>query len=163
MAAVNEKSRLHDICTAAIGLFAAVMLIASPWVVDSTGPEPFYKGPLIFPLITLISMLVFSIPSILKIILKKDTADYTLDQEGFPKKAIIILVFLVLFVFGIVGIGLELSVFIFTSASLYFLGFRAKKIIIFLPVITAFLLWFLFKFLLEVWFQTPYIFQLFME
>ncbi len=163
MAVVNEKSSLHDICTAAIGLFAAIMLIASPWVVDSTGPVPFYKGPLIFPLITLTCMLVFSIPSLFKLFFKRDTADYTLDQEGFPKKAIIILTFLILFICGIMGIGLEFSVFIFISVSLYFLGFRTLKTVIFLPVITVFLIWFLFKFLLEVWFQTPYIFQLFME
>ena len=163
MADINEKSRLHDLCAAAIGLFAAVMLIASYWVVDITGPEPFYKGPLIFPLIILSIMFLFSIPGIIKIFFDKNEADYTLDLEGAPKKAIVILAFLIIFVFGIVGIGLELSVLIFTSVSLYFLGFKTLKFTFLLPVITSFSLWFLFKFLLEVWFPDPYLFQLFMD
>lgn len=163
MTDIKEQSRLHDLCAAIIGLFSAIMIIASPWVVDTSGPEPFYKGALIFPLIILIIMFLFSIPSIIKILFKKNEAGYTLDQEGVPKKAVVVFIFLVLFVFGIVGVGLELSVLIFTSVSLYFLGFKTIKITLLLPIVTTFSLWFLFKFLLDVWFPTPYLFQLFME
>jgi len=163
MAQINEKSGFHDLFSAAMGLFAAAMLIASPWVVDTTGPTPFYKGPLIFPLIILVIMVAFSVPATVKLLLGKGRADYTLDQEGVPQKSIVIFAFLVLFAFGIVGIGLEFSVVLFTSVSLYFLGFRTLKIILILPAIATFSLWFLFKCLLDVWFPTPYLFQLFME
>ena len=163
MADIKEKGYLHDLCSALLGLFAAIMLISSPWVVDTTGPEPFYKGALIFPFIILTIMFLFAIPSIIKILFKRKKADYTLDQEGFPKKASVVFIFLVLFVFGIVGVGLEFSVIIFTSASLYFMGFRKFKIILLLPCITTVFLWFLFKFLLDVWFPTPYLYQLFLE
>lgn len=163
MAEINEKSSLHDVCTAFIGIFAALMLIASRWVVDTTDPAPFYKGPLIFPVIILCTMIIFSVPSIIKILFRKDKLEYTLDQEGVPGKAIVIFVFLIIFVFGIVGIGLELSTFIFTSFSLYFLGLRSLKTTFLLPLVTVFVLWFLFKFMLDVWFPTPYLFELFME
>jgi hypothetical protein len=36
-----------------LGLLAMGLLLSSPWQVDTSGPDPFYKGPLLFPLMVL--------------------------------------------------------------------------------------------------------------
>jgi hypothetical protein len=47
----GASSRVHDLVGTILGLFAALMLATIRWQVDTSGPDPFYKGSLIFPIL----------------------------------------------------------------------------------------------------------------
>ena len=149
------ESRTHDLLSTVLGGFAALSLITLPWNVDTEGPDPFYKGPLIFPLLVLAMMLLASLPACLRMIRPPRGASWALDGEGFPLKTVIVLALLCLSLVGIQVIGLEVSALAFLVAGLYLAGHRGPKRLILVPLIVTGLVVLVFKHFLGVWFPSP--------
>ncbi len=155
MAKVDPDSRVHDLLAACLGAFAALMLLSTPVNVDTSGPDPFYKGPLIFPLIVLLLMVLASLPAVRRLARPPEGAAWHLDGAGFPKKTLVVLAFLVAYLFGLVVIGLEVSTLAFLVASLYYLGHRSPARLVLVPIIVTGLVVLIFKHLLDVFFPAP--------
>jgi len=156
------SSRTHDLLGSVLGVSALILLILSPWLVDTSGPDPFYKGPLVFPLITLGLILAGSVPSLIRLVRPKDARWY-LDGRGKPFRAVKVLVCLVLFLGGLVFLGLEISTLIFLAASLKLVGQDSRPKLLLIPLLVTLILTVIFKYSLGVWFPEPLVMQVFME
>lgn len=158
MAQTDEtRSRVHDLFGAFLGAAAAGILISSPWQVDTSGPDPFYKGPLIYPLIVLGLIILASLPSVWRLVKAHENADWKLDGGGFPLKPLVILLFLIAFLYGLIIFGLRLSCMLFIGVSLYYLRQRRPVVLVLVPIIMTGLIFILFRFFLDIWFPTPLI------
>lgn len=130
---------------------------------DTSGPEPFYKGPLIFPIIALGIMVLASLPSLWRFLRPTTKAPWTLDRASIPYKTGLILLLLIAFLVAIPWLGLELSSLLFLGVSLNVLGHRSPRRGILLPLLMTALLWLVFKHLLGVFFPVPRLWELWMD
>ena len=153
----RTDGRFHDLFGALLGAIAAGILISTPWQVDTTGPDPFYKGPLIYPLLALGIMVLSSLPSVWRLSQSQDRASWMLDGGGFPFKPMCVLFFLIAFLAGLVVIGLRISCMLFLGGSLYSLGHRRLSVLILIPIIVTGIIYMLFKFFLDIYFPIPLI------
>ena len=151
----DNQSRVHDLFAALLGAFAAFCLITSPWNVDTEGPDPFYKGPLIFPIMVLSMMILASLPACKRLISPAEGTSWQLDGEGFPRKTLIVLGLLLAMLAGLNWIGLEISALAFLGASIHLLGHRGPVKLIVLPLVMTGLIVLIFKYFLDVFFPTP--------
>ena len=151
----NENSRLNDLFSAFLGGFAAFALITSPWNVDTEGPDPFYKGPLIFPAMVLSMMILASVPAWVRLLSPPAGSSWRLDGKGFPKKTLVVLALLIALLAGLGLIGLEVSSCLFLSTTLYYLGHRGALKLVVLPLVMTGLIFLVFKYFLGVFFPTP--------
>jgi len=151
----EKNSRVHDLLSAVLGIFAAVTLFSSPWNVDTEGPDPFYKGPLIFPIMVLSMMIAVSIPACIRLLRPSEQSSWHLDGEGSPKKTIVVLVMLICMVIGLNLVGLSISSWLFLTISLYYLGHRQPLKLIVLPLVMTGLIVLVFKCSLGIFFPTP--------
>ena len=151
----ETHSRVHDLFGAFLGAVAAGILISSPWQVDTSGPDPFYKGPLIYPLIVLGLIILASLPSAWRLVKAPENAGWELDGAGFPLKPLVVLFFLIAFLYGLVILGLRISCMLFIGTSLYYLGQRRPVVLVLVPIIMTGLIYVLFRFFLDIWFPTP--------
>lgn len=156
----KNQSRVHDLFSALLGAFAAICLITSPWNVDTEGPDPFYKGPLIFPIMVLSMMILASLPACKRLFSSADGSSWQLDGDGYPKKTLLVLGLLITMLVGLNLIGLEVSAFAFLGVSLYLLGHRGPLKLIVLPLVMTGLIALIFKHFLDVFFPTPLIAEL---
>lgn len=154
---ISTPSRVHDLFSALLGAFAAVCLLTSPWNVDTEGPDPFYKGPLIFPIMVLSMMILASLPACKRLFSPTDGSSWQLDGDGYPKKTLLVLGLLIAMLVGLNLIGLEMSAFAFLGVSLYLLGHRGPLKLVVLPLIMTGLIVLIFKHFLDVFFPTPLI------
>jgi hypothetical protein len=158
-----SQSKVHDLLGALLGVFALVMLITAAWQVDTTGPDPFYKGPLIFPLIVFVLMIIGSLPSLWRLITPSGSATWYLDGYGAPKKGMLVLGLLVAFLSGVLTIGMEISAWMFLVISMKIVGQDSpRKLVVFPAAVTA-ILYVVFKLCLDIWFPEPVIMALFAE
>lgn len=157
----DQSSRTHDLFAAFLGAFAAIVLLSARWQVDTSGPDPFYKGPLIFPLLALSLMILASLPAVWRLIKPSPDASWRLDGDGIPQKPIIVSVFLIVFLFGLVFLGLELSSWGFLVIALYYLGHRTPQTLILVPLIITGLIVLIFKHVLGVFFPSPLVMDFF--
>jgi len=153
----KSPSRVHDLFAAVLGAFAAVCLITSPWNVDTEGPDPFYKGPLIFPIMVLSMMILASLPACKRLFSPAAGSSWQLDGDGYPIKTLIVLGLLIALLAGLSLIGLEICAFAFLSGSLYLLGHRGPLKLVVLPLVMTGLIVLVFKYFLDVFFPTPFI------
>jgi len=153
----KAPSRVHDLFSAFLGVFAAFSLITSPWNVDTEGPDPFYKGPLIFPVMVLAMMILASLPAWVRLLSPPADSTWRLDGDGYPKKTLVVLGLLIATLGGLNLIGLEVSAWLFLSISLYYLGHRGVLKLIVLPLVITGLIVLVFKHFLGVFFPTPLI------
>jgi hypothetical protein len=151
----KEHSRFNDLFSAFLGAFAAITLITSPWNVDTEGPDPFYKGPLIFPVMVLSMMILASLPAWTRLISPPPNSSWRLDGKGFPKKTLVVLGLLIALLAGLGLIGLEVSAWLFLTITLYYLGHRGVLKLVVLPLVMAGLIVLIFKHFLGVFFPTP--------
>jgi len=151
----KAPSRTHDLFSAFLGGFAAVCLITSPWNVDTEGPDPFYKGPLIFPVMVLAMMILASLPAWVRLLFPPADSTWRLDGEGYPRKTLVVLGLLIAALVGLNLIGLEASAWLFLSISLYYLGHRGVLKLMVLPLVITGLIFLVFKHFLGVFFPTP--------
>lgn len=153
----KKQSRVHDLFSALLGSFAAFCLVTSPWNVDTEGPDPFYKGPLIFPVLVLSMMILASLPACGRLLSPPADSSWRLDGEGYPLKTLVVLGLLIAALFGLNLIGLEVSAWLFLSISLHYLGHRGFMKLLVLPVVITGLIYLVFKHFLGVFFPTPLI------
>ncbi len=151
----HEDSRVHDLLAASLGAFAAMVLISSPWNVDTSGPDPFYKGPLIFPILILSLMILASLPAVRRLMSPPEEASWRLDGQGRPYKTLVVLGLLSANLFGLRLIGLEASTFLFLLISIYYLRHRRPLVFLLTPLVVTGLVVLVFKHFLQVWFPTP--------
>ena len=151
----SPGNRFHDLFGAALGLFALVMLISLPWQVDTTGPDPFYKGPMIFPLMVLSMMVAASLPFWNRLLRSPLSVAWRQNGETFPLKTVKVLGLLVLYLAALVLVGLEIATVGFLLVALWVVGERTWPKMIGVPTGTALVLYLLFKLMLDVWFPTP--------
>jgi hypothetical protein len=161
MGSADPRSSVHDLVAAAFGVIGAVLLISTRWEVDTSGPYPFYKGPLIFPLLVLSLVVLASLPSAWRLFKRPGSGSWRLDGRGAPKKPAALLLLMILFILGMPVIGLEASSFLFTSIGLYCLGHRDPLRFLILPALCTALIVFVFKYALGVYFPTPLVLEWF--
>jgi hypothetical protein len=154
---VENHSRVHDLFSAFLGAFAALSLITSPWNVDTEGPDPFYKGPLIFPVMVLSMMIFASLPACMRLFSPTAGSSWHLDGEGYPKTTLVVLGLLIGMLASLNLVGLEVSALAFLSISLYVLGHRGPLKLVVLPLVITGLIVLIFKHFLGVFFTTPLI------
>ena len=156
----KTSSRVHDLFGAILGVFALAMLVSSRWQIDTSGPDPFYKGPLIFPLIVCCLMLAGSLWRLFKPV---RNASWHLDGQGKPIKGIFILGLLMIYIPGIMAIGMELSTWLFLMIGLKLVKQDSVLKLTAIPIVVTLILYLVFKVFLDVWFPEPLIMGLFLE
>jgi hypothetical protein len=151
-------SRSQDLLGTILGSFCAIMLILAPWQIDLDVPYPFYKGPLLMPVIALLLGTLASLPSVFRLLFRH-TAEKTwsLDGEGWPAKPCAMFLTTLLFPLGIITAGLELATIVVLAIELYITGSRNPKILLGIPFAVSVLFWIVFKALLDVYFPEPLI------
>jgi len=158
-----SSSGVHDLLGSILGVFALSMLIASPWQVDTSGPDPFYKGPLIYPLIVCSLILAGSLPSLWRLFKTGRNASWYLDGQGKPVKGLIILGLLILYPAGLLAVGLEFSTWLFLILALKFVKQDSVLKLTLIPIGVTFILYLVFKLFLDVWFPEPLVMGFFSE
>lgn len=153
---------MHDLLGAALGAAAAGVLLSLPWQVDTSGPTPFYKGPLLYPLLVLSLMVLAALPATLRLALPPAGASWHLDGGGYPRKPAVIFAMLAGFLAALVYVGLEIASLGFLAGSLYYLGHRRPATLVLVPVVVTALVAIVFKHLLLVWFPAPVLWDLWM-
>lgn len=159
----NPDSRTHDLFGAGLGLLALIVLISIPWNVDASGPDPFYKGPLIFPIIVLTIMMAASVPAFARLFRPIAGAIWTLDGQGWPIKTAVVLMMLIAALAGIIVIGMEASSLLFLLIALRYLGQTGWLRGLVIPVLVAGTIVIVFKYFLGVFFPEPLMMQWFFE
>lgn len=156
----RPNSRVHDLLGTALGLMALGLLLSSPWQVDTSGPDPFYKGPLIFPLLVLILLLGASLPSMYRILRPPAGSSWELDGRGLPYQGMMVLGLLILFLAGLVYLGLEIATWLFLFLALWLLRQRTPGKLLGLPSAVTVVIHLVFIVFLDVWFPTPILFEI---
>lgn len=155
----DSKSRYHDLVAAILGSISIILLVTLKMHIGQPAANyPFYKGPTIFPLIVLSIMAISSLPAIYRLIRPNIDSSWNLDNMGWPQKPVITLIILVVFfIFGIIGIGVEVSVFLYLLISYFMLGYRNYRVSLLLPLVYTAILILIFKYFLRIWFPEPLI------
>jgi hypothetical protein len=159
----GTESRVHDFFGSLLGLFSLGLLVTSPWHVDTSGPDPFYKGPLIFPLLVLSLIFAASLPSLWRLLRPAPEVNWYLDGQGLPHRSLRVLVLLILFLGGLVFLGLEISTWAFLFLALWAVEQRSAWKLLGIPSLVTFSLYLLFKVFLDVWFPEPLLLQALLE
>ena len=159
----ESKSRIHDLVGAILGAFALVLLVTLRLQIDTSGPDPFYKGPMIFPLIVLSLILGASLPSMWRLVRPDESGSWRLDGRGFPARSLRVLGLLILYLAGLVYLGLEISTAAFLFVSLWIVEQRSRAKLIGIPIGVTAVLYLVFKYFLDVWFPTPVLWELLVE
>ena len=149
----------HDALALAIGAGALVLLILSPWLVDTSGPDPFYKGPLIFPLIALAVTVCGALPAAWRHIRYRRPVSLRVDGSGFPARSALLFLMMCLFPPAINAVGVEIASFILIFAGLLLVYRRPlPSIVVAIGLTVAIHL--AFRTFLDVWFPTPWLFEM---
>lgn len=156
-----SSTRIHDLLGSVLGVFALSMLVSSPWQVDTSGPDPFYKGPLIYPLMVCCLILAGSLPSLWRLFKTGNNSSWHLDGHGKPFKGMIILGLLALYPAGLMAVGLELSTWLFLILALKVVKQDSGLKLILIPMGVTLILYLVFKLFLDIWFPEPLIMELF--
>jgi hypothetical protein len=151
----ESNSRTHDAVAAGIGAIALALLIGAPWLVDTAGPDPFYKGPLIFPLIALALTVLGALPAAGRLMTNRSGASWFVDGHGVPWTAIGVFVLMCLFPVAIRFAGLGAAAFIFVFAGLMVSGYRRPVRAVTIAALVAACLHLAFITFLDIWFPTP--------
>lgn len=156
----RDAGAAHDALAAGFGLVATALLVASPWLVDRSGPEPFYKGPLIFPLLALGLVVAGAVPAAVRLIVAAATGRGVLRDLAWPWTGIKLLVLMCFFPAALAFIGLEATAVLFTFAGLWIAGYRHPGKAAAVAVAMAVVLHGAFKTILDVWFPSPWVMEL---
>jgi Tripartite tricarboxylate transporter TctB family len=150
----DPTSRTHDALAAGIGAAALGLLVGAPWLVDTSGPEPFYKGPLIFPLIALALVIVGAAHPAFR--LARDSGRrWFVDGRGVPWTGIGVFVLMCFFPTAIRLIGLGPAALVFVFAGLLAAGYRRLFMALAVAAATALILHLAFIAFLDIWFPEP--------
>ncbi len=161
-AAGAEEGGGHDLLAAAIGLAALALLIGSPWLVDRDGPDPFYKGPLIFPMLVLTLTFAASVPMFLRLArgpLRGPVRGLLhVDGGGFPRQGAGLFGLMCLFPLAIGAVGLDVASVIVLLAGLKLTGRGWVQSVIVAAVLSV-VVHLAFVTALDIWFPKPWLFD----
>ncbi len=156
---IKEQMQFRqDLIGTALGLFCLAMLVLAPSQIDLDVPYPFYKGPLLFPMIALSIGVFASLPSMFR--LSKGFARGCRAGFVFPKKAALMFSLAVLYPVGIMLVGLEASTLVILFLELLVCGVRRPILLAGIPAGMAVLFWLVFRRLLDVYFDEPLVMTL---
>lgn len=153
-AARERPSRTSDAVAAAVGVAAAGVLLAAPSLVDSSGPDPFYKGPLIFPLIALAITIAGALPSMVRLVTAHGRS-WRIDGRGVPGRAIALFALACLYAPAIAWAGLDAATLAFMLAGLLVTNPRRPLRAVATAIGTTVVLHLAFVTALDIWFPTP--------
>ncbi|MBP3731130.1 MAG: tripartite tricarboxylate transporter TctB family protein [Mailhella sp.] len=151
----------QDMLGTALGVFCAVMLLLSPWQIDLDVPYPFYKGPLLMPLIALSMGTLASLPSMIRFFGSLRTG-WKEESFAFPKKAFLLFIVAMLYPAAILFAGLEIATLVILSVELFINGVRNRLLLAGIPVAVTLIFWLVFRWLLDVFFPEPILYHLIM-
>ncbi|MDQ0314266.1 tripartite tricarboxylate transporter TctB family protein [Amorphus orientalis] len=149
-----RPSRTGDAIAAAIGLAAIGLFVAAPSLVDRSGPDPFYKGPLIFPLIALAITAAGALPSAFRLV-TGTTRSWRIDGAGVPLRAIGLFALACLYAPAIAAFGLDAATFVFLFLGLLAAGYRRPLRALAVAVSVTLIMHLAFVTVLDIWFPTP--------
>ncbi|MGF1621583.1 MAG: tripartite tricarboxylate transporter TctB family protein [Rhodomicrobiaceae bacterium] len=147
----------QDLLGGGIGIGALVLLVLSPWLVDSSGPDPFYKGPLIFPLIVLAVTVAGALPSMVRIA-RSGRLSRRIDGHGFPRLAASLFLLMCLFPFAIGAIGLQPATALLVFAGLKLVGRNVLEAAAMAAGLTL-VIHLAFRTFLDIWFPAPWLIE----
>jgi len=148
--------RSQDLLAALLGVAALGLAAGAPWLVDRSGPDPFYKGPLIFPLIALLVMAAGALPALARL-----TAGGTRFGLGRLRRRTLALFALMCgFPPALAAVGVEAASFCFVLAGLWIAGYRRPGIALATAAGVTLALHLAFVRLLDIWFPTPLLLEL---
>ena len=153
----SDSRRTSDVFMVVLGALGAALIILTPWQVVPFGFHPFYKGPRIFPLLSLSLMVLASLPAAWRILRGRSGESWYVDGHGMPAKAVIMLLFSLAYLACIVVAGLEIASFLFISGCLYWLGHRTPLRFLAVSLIYTALVVIIFKYILDLYFPSPII------
>ena len=149
----GTTARSHDVLAAGLGLLALGLLAASPWLVDRSGPDPFYKGPLVFPLIALVVMAAGALPAAVRLL--RPGGGWRIDGRGVPWPALRLFLLMCLFPTAVVVAGVDATAFVFIAAGLLLVGYRRPVPVLLVAALVTLAIHLAFRSLLDIWFPTP--------
>lgn len=152
----------QDLLAAAIGLAALALLIGSPWLVDRDGPDPFYKGPLIFPVLVLALTVAAALPAQIRILRggRRSLRDRLhLDGAGFPRQGAALFALMCLFPLAIGAVGLDIASALALLAGLKLTGRGWVQSVAVAAVLTL-VIHLAFVTALDIWFPQPWLFDM---
>ena len=150
----SGPSRTSDVVASVLGVAAAALLLAAPALVDRSGPDPFYKGPLIFPLIALAITTAAALPAMVRVVTASGRS-WFVDGHGVPLPAIALFALACLYAPAIAWAGLDAATFVFMLAGLLLTDPRRPLRALVTATATAAILHLAFITLLDIWFPTP--------
>lgn len=147
----------EDLTLAILGIIAAGLLVLSPWLVDQSGPDPYYKGPLIYPQIVLAVVALAAVPAVLRFLRRKKSQ---IAWLGMPRQSLTVFVLTCLYPVAIAITGLLVATLLAVGLGLRVTGMSWRMAAL-VGAATATLLWLLFIQLLDIWFPEPWLLQFF--
>ena len=157
---MDEKSKSSDLFLVILGAVGALLLILTPYQVPSPRLYPFYKGPRIFPILSLSLVILASLPATVRLIRGRSGTSWRVDGYGMPVKAALFLAVSVLLMFAISWIGLEISCFFYLAGCLYWLGHRSPARFLGISIIYTAVLVIIFKYVLGLYLPEPLLLKL---
>ena len=106
-------------------------------------------------------MVMAALPAARRLVFPPEGASWRLDGAGIPLKTSVILGMLVVYLAGLILLGLEVSSFGFLLGSLYYLGHRQPSRLFLIPFLVTGIMWAMFKYFLQVYFPTPLLIEWF--
>jgi len=158
---MDEKSKSSDLFLVILGAVGALLLILTPYQVPSPRLYPFYKGPRIFPILSLSLVILASLPATVRLIRGRSGTSWRVDGYGMPVRAALFLAVSVLLMFAISWIGLEISCFFYLAGCLYWLGHRSPARFLGISIIYTAVLVIIFKYVLGLYLPEPLLLKLF--
>lgn len=149
----------HDTFAAILGVLAAGLLAASPVLVDTSGPDPFYKGPLIFPILTLGLITAAAIPAMVRVVRRRGSGLFALDGAGFPIRGAVLFLLACAFPTAIGAVGIVLASALFCALGLVVTG-RSWRDVVAVSLLLPLAIYAVFVLILDVWFPAPWLLDL---
>lgn len=147
-------SRAGDILATLVGLGALALMVTAKSHVDLSGPDPFYKGPLIFPLIALGVIVAGALPAVVRLVgARRDGTASTRFKP--PVRAAVLFVLACLYAPAIAAAGLDVSTFVFLLVGLLVAGYVKPLRALLTAAVVTLLMHLAFITVLDIWFPAP--------
>lgn len=157
----KQSALANDITEAAFSLGAALLLAGSPWLVDTSGPYPFYKGPLLFPLIALAITMLAGIPACTRLVRHRAQLSGWRPGVVRPPFSARLFVLMCLFPAAMLVVGLDAATWIFMLAGFWLAGYRNATVALATATVMTIVVHIAFHVVLDIWFPTPILSALF--
>ncbi|MEO1102711.1 MAG: tripartite tricarboxylate transporter TctB family protein [Pseudomonadota bacterium] len=155
----KESAAGRDTLAAILGVLAAGLLVAAPSLVDTSGPDPFYKGPLIFPMLTLGLIAAAAVPAVVRIVRRRGRALFALDGAGLPVRGAVLFLLACAFPVAVGAVGIFLATAGFCAMGLTVTR-RSWREVMAVSVLLPLAVYAVFVLILDVWFPSPWLLDL---